>query len=34
VLSGVHTAADIDASLEGFDAAIKAMMAEDILRAE
>jgi glutamate-1-semialdehyde 2,1-aminomutase len=34
VLSGVHTEADIDASLEGFDAAIKAMLAEDILRAE
>jgi glutamate-1-semialdehyde 2,1-aminomutase len=34
VLSGVHTEADIDASLEGFDTAIKAMMAEDILRAE
>jgi glutamate-1-semialdehyde 2,1-aminomutase len=32
VLSGVHTEADIDASLEGFDAAIKAMLAEDILR--
>jgi glutamate-1-semialdehyde 2,1-aminomutase len=34
VLSGVHTEADIDASLEGFDTAIKAMMAEDILQAE
>jgi glutamate-1-semialdehyde 2,1-aminomutase len=32
VLSGVHTEADIDASLEGFEAAIKAMMAEEILR--
>jgi glutamate-1-semialdehyde 2,1-aminomutase len=34
VLSGVHTEADIDKSLEGFDAAIQTMMAEEILRAE
>ncbi|MCZ6876184.1 MAG: glutamate-1-semialdehyde 2,1-aminomutase, partial [bacterium] len=34
VLSGVHSEADIDASLEGFDAAIKAMMREDIIRPE
>ncbi|MEE8301685.1 MAG: aminotransferase class III-fold pyridoxal phosphate-dependent enzyme [Candidatus Tectomicrobia bacterium] len=34
VLSGVHTEADIDASLEGFDAAIKTMMREDIVRPE
>ena len=34
VLSGVHTEADIDASLEGFDAAIKAMMREDIVHPE
>lgn len=33
VLSGVHTEADIDQSLEGFESAIKAMMAEGILRA-
>ena len=34
VLSGTHTDADIDASLESFDAAIKSMMAEGILQAE
>lgn len=34
VLSGVHTEADIDQSLQGFDAAIETMMAEDILKAE
>ena len=34
VLSGVHTEADIDTSLDGFDAAMKSMMAEGILRAE
>lgn len=34
VLSGVHTAADIDQSLEAFDGAIKDMMQEGIVRAE
>ena len=34
VLSGVHTEADIDASLEAFDRAIKAMMQEGILQAD
>jgi glutamate-1-semialdehyde 2,1-aminomutase len=33
VLSGVHTEADIDASLEAFDGAIKAMMAEELIHA-
>jgi glutamate-1-semialdehyde 2,1-aminomutase len=32
VLSGVHTAADIDQSLEAFDGAIKAMLQEGVLR--
>ncbi|MGQ4807315.1 Glutamate-1-semialdehyde 2,1-aminomutase [Candidatus Entotheonellaceae bacterium PAL068K] len=32
VLSGVHTGADIDKSLEAFDGAIKAMMQEDLIR--
>ena len=31
VLSGVHTEADIDQSLEGFDGAIKAMMDEGLI---
>jgi glutamate-1-semialdehyde 2,1-aminomutase len=31
VLSGVHTAADIDQSLEAFDGAIKAMMQEGVI---
>ena len=34
VLSGVHTAADIDQSLEAFDGAIKGMMQEGLLRAD
>jgi glutamate-1-semialdehyde 2,1-aminomutase len=34
VLSGVHTAADIDQSLEAFDGAIKVMMQEGMLRAD
>jgi glutamate-1-semialdehyde 2,1-aminomutase len=34
VLSGVHTAADIDQSLEAFDDAIKAMMQEGLIRAD
>ncbi|MEE9146966.1 MAG: aminotransferase class III-fold pyridoxal phosphate-dependent enzyme [Candidatus Tectomicrobia bacterium] len=34
VLSGVHTEADIDQSLEGFDTAIKTMMAEGIIHPE
>ncbi len=34
VLSGVHTEADIDQTLEGFDGAIKALLAEGILQAE
>jgi glutamate-1-semialdehyde 2,1-aminomutase len=34
VLSGVHTAADIDQSLEAFDGAIKAMMQEGLIRAD
>jgi glutamate-1-semialdehyde 2,1-aminomutase len=34
VLSGVHTEADIDLTLEGFDGAIKDMLAEGLLRAE
>lgn len=34
VLSGVHTAADIDQSLEAFDGAIKAMLQEGLLRAD
>jgi glutamate-1-semialdehyde 2,1-aminomutase len=34
VLSGVHTEGDIDQTLEGFDGAIKAMLAEGILQAE
>lgn len=34
VLSGVHTAADIDQSLEAFDGAIKAMLQEDLIRAD
>ena len=33
VLSGVHTEADIDHSLEAFDGAIRAMMQEGVLRA-
>jgi glutamate-1-semialdehyde 2,1-aminomutase len=33
VLSGVHTAADIDQSLEAFDGAIRAMMQEGLLHA-
>ena len=32
VLSGVHTPADIDQSLEAFDAAIKAMLAEGLVQ--
>jgi hypothetical protein len=32
VLSGVHTAADIDQSLEAFDAALKAMLAEGLVQ--
>jgi glutamate-1-semialdehyde 2,1-aminomutase len=32
VLSGVHTSADIDQSLEAFDAAIKAMLAEGLVQ--
>ena len=31
VLSGVHTEADIDQSLEAFDGAIKAMMEEGLI---
>jgi glutamate-1-semialdehyde 2,1-aminomutase len=34
VLSGVHTAADIDQSLEAFDDAVKAMMQEGLVRAD
>jgi glutamate-1-semialdehyde 2,1-aminomutase len=34
VLSGVHTAADIDQSLEAFDGAIKAMLQEGLIRAD
>jgi glutamate-1-semialdehyde 2,1-aminomutase len=34
VLSGVHSAADIDQSLEAFDGAIKAMIQEDLIRAD
>ncbi len=34
VLSGVHTEADIDQTLEGFDGAIKALLAEGILQAK
>ena len=34
VLSGVHTAADIDQSLEAFDGAIKAMLQESLIRAD
>lgn len=34
VLSGVHTAADIDQSLEAFDGAIKAMLQEDLIQAD
>jgi glutamate-1-semialdehyde 2,1-aminomutase len=34
VLSGVHTAADIDQSLEAVDDAIKAMMQEGLIRAD
>jgi glutamate-1-semialdehyde 2,1-aminomutase len=34
VLSGVHTAADIDQSLEAFDGAITAMMQEGLLQAD
>jgi hypothetical protein len=34
VLSGVHTEADIDQSLEAFDGAIKAMLQEGVLRAD
>jgi glutamate-1-semialdehyde 2,1-aminomutase len=34
VLSGVHTDADIDQSLEAFDGAIKAMLQEDLIRAD
>jgi glutamate-1-semialdehyde 2,1-aminomutase len=34
VLSGMHTAADIDQSLETFDSAIKAMMQEGLIRAD
>jgi glutamate-1-semialdehyde 2,1-aminomutase len=34
VLSGVHTAADIDQSLEAFDDATKAMMQEGLIRAD
>jgi hypothetical protein len=31
VLSGVHTEADIDAALQAFDGAIKAMLEEGII---
>ena len=31
VLSGVHTEADIDLSLEGFDGAVKALMDEGLI---
>ena len=34
VLSGMHTAADIDQSLETFDSATKAMMQEGLIRAD
>jgi hypothetical protein len=34
VLSGVHTAADIDAALEAFDGAIAAMLEEGIIHPE
>jgi glutamate-1-semialdehyde 2,1-aminomutase len=34
VLSGVHTVADIDQSLEAFDGAIKAMLQEGLIRAD
>jgi hypothetical protein len=34
MLSGVHTAADIDQSLEAFDGAIKAMLQEGLIRAD
>lgn len=34
VLSGVHTEADIDQTLDGFDGAFKAMLTEGILQAE
>jgi hypothetical protein len=32
VLSGVHTEGDIDAALQAFDGAIKAMLEEGIIR--
>lgn len=34
MLSGVHTAVDIDQSLEAFDGAIKAMLQEGLIRAD
>jgi glutamate-1-semialdehyde 2,1-aminomutase len=34
VLSGVHTAADIDQTVDAFDGAIKAMMQEGLIRAD